>query len=120
MAGSGFGNRVRSPFTDKVNPQNVGHLFAAIDVGCFLSADLFLSRVRTLCDDIKAPSTASGDEAVFLPGEIESITKQNYMKEGIPLPVRLINELDTFAGELGAGTRLQTGITRPHHTLGTI
>jgi LDH2 family malate/lactate/ureidoglycolate dehydrogenase len=120
LSGSGFGSQVRSPFTDKVNPQNVGHLFVAIDLGCFLSADLFLSRIRTLCDDIKSAPTAPGVEAVFLPGEIESTTRQQYMQEGIPLPVRLVNELNTFAGELGESTRLPTGIIRSHHTRGTI
>jgi LDH2 family malate/lactate/ureidoglycolate dehydrogenase len=107
LTGSGFGNRIRSPFTDTVNPQNVGHLFAAINVEYFLSADLFLSRVKTLCNSIKAAPTAPGVEEVFLPGEIEYLTKQKYLMEGIPLPVRLVNELNTFAGELGVGTQLQ-------------
>src|SRR5690606_29495447 len=36
LTGSGFGQRVRSPFHDFTGPQRVGHLFMAIDVSAFL------------------------------------------------------------------------------------
>jgi LDH2 family malate/lactate/ureidoglycolate dehydrogenase len=107
LVGSGFGSLVRSPFTDRENPQRVGHLFMAIDVEAFLPLERFLSHVQSLCDGIKSAPTAPGVAEVFLPGEIESVTKRKRLQEGIPLPDRLIDELEAFARELGVGSRIR-------------
>lgn len=102
LVGAGFGDRIHSPFTGPENPQNLGHLFVAIDVSRFLPLDQFLAHVKSLCHEIKTAPTAPGVQEVFLPGEIEHMTKQKRLKEGIPLPEGVVSELDAYAAELGA------------------
>ena len=101
LTGSGFGKHVKSPLTDMENNQRVGHLFAAVDIRSFLPINQFNSNLEELLNNIKEGAKATGVSEVFLPGEIEFKTKQTRLREGIPLPVGLIRELEVLAGELG-------------------
>lgn len=106
LMGSGFGQQVKSPFNDMLNQQNVGHVFIAINPESFLPTEQFLAHVDSYIEEIKSAPKATGVKEVFLPGEIEFNTKNTRIKEGIPLPVSLLKELEDFGKDLGLGYKL--------------
>lgn len=106
LMGSGFGKEVKSPFTDFVNRQRVGHLFMAINIASFLPLEEFMLNLGSLADDIKESPKAEGTKDIFMPGEIEHNVKQERLASGIPLPAALVEELNTLATELGAVERV--------------
>lgn len=101
LTGSGFGQRVNSPFNDFINQQYVGHMFIAINIDRIIPINLFLTQVDSYIDEIKAAPKAAGVKEVYLPGEIEYNTKSLRLKDGIPLPINLLEELEVFAKDLG-------------------
>jgi len=78
-----------------------GCFFLALDVTRFLPLDVFRSRVDTLVADAHSSRPAAGHERVYVPGEIEDLTRRHRAEHGIPIPAPLVAELDNFADELG-------------------
>ena len=75
--------------------------FIALDVTRFLPLDEFRSRVDRLVADVHASELAPGTERVYVPGEIEAHRREARLRDGVPLPVALVDELDTMAASLG-------------------
>ena len=80
-------------WNDFVNPQDVGHFFAAIDISKFVGLDTFLDRIEMMCTDIKALPKNPGVDEIFLPGEIEERKKVQAQKDGLVLYNIVYNEL---------------------------
>ena len=107
LMGSGFGEKVKSPLKDLENRQRAGHLFMAINIESFLPVDQFCSHVDDLIDQVKNGPKAAGVKEVFLPGEIEYHTKNRRLKEGIPLPQDLVQQLEAYGKDLGVKSSLR-------------
>jgi LDH2 family malate/lactate/ureidoglycolate dehydrogenase len=85
-------------------PLGIGHLVLALDPTAFVDIDEFKSRVETIRHTLKASPTLPGVEEVMLPGEPEHRTRQERLRDGIPLEastVASLRELDQ-AGRLSA------------------
>ncbi len=86
-------------FKDKAvhNGENgTGHLFIALNVAFFTPVDQFLAGVRALLDSLK--QAGPGETALHYPGELEWLTKKERLIGGIPIPVRLYEELSGIYG----------------------
>ncbi len=106
LTGAGYGSQVHSPFTDFSSPQNVGHMFMAINIAEFMPLELFYQRIKDMMDMLKSARKAPGITEVYYPGEIESNTYQLRKQHGIPLPEKLLSELNQYAQDLGVAHRL--------------
>lgn len=82
-------------------PQDVGHLFMAMDVGRFRSFPAFLSDVDRYIDTVRSTPRAPGVERLYVPGEIEFEMADARRQEGIPLDPHVIKGLNGLAGEFG-------------------
>ncbi|WP_067925162.1 Ldh family oxidoreductase [Alicyclobacillus shizuokensis] len=102
LTGAGFGRYVRNMYEDWLHPQNVGHLFLAIDINRFMPAEEFKSRMDQYIRELKAEPKAPGVDEIFIPGEIESRIEEINKKNGIQLPERVLEELNKLSRELGA------------------
>lgn len=78
--------------------QNVGHLFMAIDIERFMPKKEFSARLSYFVGQIRQSQRAAGVETIFLPGEIEALTKREREKNGIPLPMDVWFRLEELAG----------------------
>lgn len=101
LMGSGYGDKVRCPFHDYSGPQNIGHMFMALDVEKFQPWDTYLEKVEDLVRQIKGSKKAPGVQEIFLPGEMEHNRMAENTANGVSLPADLIAELCAFAREIG-------------------
>jgi LDH2 family malate/lactate/ureidoglycolate dehydrogenase len=69
--------------------------------GAFRPAEEFLNYVEETAARVKAVPPAEGFDEVLLPGEPEARTRAARLREGIPLPEPIWEELVTTARELG-------------------
>ncbi len=92
LAGAAFGPHVSNLRTMDA-PQNVGHFFAALDIGAFADPAEFQGEMEQLVREIKDTPLAPGSERVYLPGEIEWEFEERRRREGIPVPPEVLAEL---------------------------
>ncbi|MBO6041493.1 MAG: Ldh family oxidoreductase [Oscillospiraceae bacterium] len=101
LSGAQFGPYLNNMWNDFVNPQDVGHFFAAIDISKFVGLDVFVEKIEKMAADIKALPKNPGVEEIFLPGEIEERKKAKAEKEGLVLSDVVYNELCDLAATYG-------------------
>lgn len=80
-------------------PQDVGHLFMALDVARFRSLPEFLAEVDRYVDMVHSTPCAPGVERLYVPGEIEFDTADARRRDGIPLDAHVLTGLEALARE---------------------
>jgi LDH2 family malate/lactate/ureidoglycolate dehydrogenase len=88
-------------FDKTTTPTNLGHFFMAIDIGTFLAPDAFKDLVGRLIDELKSSPPMEGSAGIFMPGEMEYLKEQEYLKSGIPVSPEVLKTLDAFAQKVG-------------------
>jgi LDH2 family malate/lactate/ureidoglycolate dehydrogenase len=78
-----------------------GFTVQSIDISAFTDPEEFEARLKDLIARIRNSPLAPGTERIYLPGEIEYLTKQERLERGIPVPENLLQKLDQLAEELG-------------------
>ncbi len=102
LTGSAFGPRVPSVH-DTETKVSAGFTVQALDISAFADPRDFERDIQALIADIRNSPRAPTCDRIYLPGEIEWRTKQERLREGIPLPNNLLAELARLADELGLG-----------------
>lgn len=77
--------------------QNIGHYFHVIDVAAFIDVNAFKARVDSYIQLLKSSELEAGSTEVLLPGEREFRYADKRRKEGIPMPVTLLADLEKIA-----------------------
>ncbi|HEY6331290.1 MAG TPA: Ldh family oxidoreductase [Blastocatellia bacterium] len=108
ISGGLFSTQVPGFAQDMAKPLGACHTFMAIDVSRFLPVDEFKSRVDEMVRNIKASSPVEGIERVYLPGERGFLTREDRLKNGIPLHRKLAQDLCTLAARLSIHQPLAT------------
>ena len=78
-----------------------GFQFVVLDTARFVPGGDFADRVDTLIRDVHDTDTAEGFDRVYVPGELEHLTHQRRVAEGIPLAAGVIDMLDAIASDVG-------------------
>jgi LDH2 family malate/lactate/ureidoglycolate dehydrogenase len=79
-----------------------GTVVMAVRVEAFLPLAEFRARSEDLCQTLGATPPAAGFERVLVPGEIETLTRERRLREGVPVPETHWDELRALARRLGA------------------
>jgi LDH2 family malate/lactate/ureidoglycolate dehydrogenase len=85
---------------------SVGFVMQAVDVTAFSDWAEYTKDIASLIDVVRNSPRAPGVERIFLPGEIEWLRRQQYWQSGVPVPVKVLGELQELAAELGAAVNL--------------
>jgi LDH2 family malate/lactate/ureidoglycolate dehydrogenase len=103
LAGSSFGTteRTASPLHGDVRVAK-GFVLIAIDPARFMPLPDFRQSVDALIREIRSGERAPGVERIWLPGEPEHVRSLERSRDGIPLAVPLLEELDRLAADAGA------------------
>lgn len=101
LTGAGVAHEVGRMYDEWSRPQNVGHLFLALDPNRFLSSEAFVERMRRLWFELKAVPPAPGFQQVFLPGEREAVLKAERLRDGIPLEAATLEALNELGRRYG-------------------
>ncbi|HUC90466.1 MAG TPA: Ldh family oxidoreductase [Paenibacillus sp.] len=101
LTGAGFGRYVNNMYENWHEPQNVGHLFVAVDINAFMPAALFKERMDRYIREIKAEPKAPDVEEILIPGEIELRCTEARMACGIELPASVEKQLEAWGERFG-------------------
>lgn len=83
--------------TDGSRPQNIAHMFVAIDPSFFVDLEEMKEESEQFSQKFHSCRKMEGVEEIYLPGELEWKTSLKRKESGVPLKVALINELDEFS-----------------------
>lgn len=100
LSGASYGRHLNT-LEDLQSVQNLGHFFAAIDVGRFMPAEEFLGRMDDLVSQLKSSPTAPGVREILAPGEIEAKKKGEIESTGVPIPENVVEQLAQLGSETG-------------------
>lgn len=78
-----------------------GTFMQAIDVNAFTSVDEYQQGVRAFLDGIKSTPPAQGFDEVLVPGDFESRSREQRLKDGIEIPDTIYHQLHECAEALG-------------------
>ncbi len=101
LTGAGFGRYVNNMYENWEEPQNVGHFYLAIDINRFIPIETFKERMDLYIREIKAEPKAIGITEILIPGEIEHRLVLKRKKEGIVLPIKVVEELTELGKRYG-------------------
>lgn len=109
LSGGLFGTDVPAMRDFGREPLVTSGCYLALDPERFMPLAEFRSRVDRLVDMVKASAPAAGVAEVFVAGEIEARTKAARLREGIPLPAVVADELAALAAQAGVPFDLAFG-----------
>jgi len=101
LSGSAFAGHVPFKFKEAGRPQNVGALFAALDIAAVMPLDTFRERMADLVRQVHASQRAPGTERILVPGERSAEVRKRREREGIPLSEDIASDLRRLGDEVG-------------------
>ncbi|MDR1316413.1 MAG: Ldh family oxidoreductase [Spirochaetales bacterium] len=108
LSGAQYGPHVNTLYYDFKNPQEMGHVFAAIDISGLMDLNVFQDRMETIIREIKALPRIEGVMEIFLPGEIEMRLRKQRMREGIQITDVVYQELKDLGEKYGVQFSLES------------
>ena len=100
LSGAGILSQMGIWFRDTTLPINNGHFFMAIDIGAFCDLEIFKRRINQMIDELKSSPLSEDSKGIFMPGEIEFLNEQTCRREGIPVSLEVLKNLNNFASEI--------------------
>ena len=93
LTGSSHGGKIKDPFEDFTGPQNVGHLFIAINPKIFLGNN-FIKEMQKNIKLVKKLPKAKGFSSILYPGERKNKTYKKNLNKDIPIPSKILKEIN--------------------------
>lgn len=100
LSGATLGPRIPNLYADFERPQDIGHLFIAIDPQR-IGRDDVAQQAQALAGLLKSSEPAAGVPEVLMPGEPEARLEAQRRAAGVPLPEHVVMELQDWAQRLG-------------------
>jgi LDH2 family malate/lactate/ureidoglycolate dehydrogenase len=100
LSGSSFSpirNRTQKP----QDPDDIGHLFIAIDPAAFREPGAFEDDVDAVVDVLRAAKPGDPDQPVLVAGDPERMAREDRIANGIPVPPRLAEQMREVAASSG-------------------
>jgi LDH2 family malate/lactate/ureidoglycolate dehydrogenase len=100
--GGGSFSPVRNRTQRGSDPDNIGHFFMALNPAAFRAAEEFEEDVATIVDTLRATRPSDPGQPVLLPGDPERASREERLRDGIPMPASLLAKIRDIAGSAGA------------------
>ncbi|KAJ9656574.1 hypothetical protein H2201_008507 [Coniosporium apollinis] len=100
LSGSAFAGGVANPY-DPSRPADVGHFLVAIKPDLFMGLEEFKERMDYLYRRVLGSEKMTGVERIYFPGEIEQITNEERLRDGIPYVESEVEALNKEAALVG-------------------
>jgi LDH2 family malate/lactate/ureidoglycolate dehydrogenase len=97
LSGAATGLQV---YLDEKKP-DVGHFFMAIDPAAFRPIGEFKRDMDRLARELKESPKAHGQPRIYVAGEKSYARMEKYRREGIPLGVKVVEDLKKISNDLG-------------------
>ena len=100
--GGGSFSPVRNRTQAPSDPDNIGHIFMALNPAAFRDPDDFRRDMDDLIDTMRATPPADPDRPVLIPGDPERAARADRLQHGIPVPPALAEKIREIAEAAGA------------------
>ena len=87
------------PMPENMPGEGLGHFFGVMSINAFRPAEEFKLHMDKWIQRFKSSKTITGQDRVYIPGEIETEFENERMKNGIPLLISVVEDLQVV-GEL--------------------
>lgn len=101
LGGASF-SPVRNRTQKPSEPDNIGHLFMAINPETFRPIEDFRTDVDTIVETLRGSRRADEARPVLIPGDPERAAREDRNVNGIPIPESLQTKLRQIAAAAGA------------------
>lgn len=101
LGGAPIGPDIPAMYGDLTKRRMLGGLVGAIDIGRFVDAAVFCERVGDLIQRWTSLPVAEGHDRVLFPGQLELLTHEQRLRDGIPLSPGVVEELKGATQQLG-------------------
>lgn len=101
LSGASF-SPIRNRTQQPQDPDNLGHFFLAIDPGAFRDAGAFEDDLDEVIDVLRATPPADPARPVLVAGDPEAATRAQRLRDGVPMPQRLLDQLREVCTRSGA------------------
>jgi ureidoglycolate dehydrogenase (NAD+) len=101
LAGAGMSHEVGPYYQTGKRGANLGHVFAAVDIGRLQPLEAYLRRVEDLHRAIMDSPRLDEGEEIRIPGETRWRCAERYSREGISLPEETVGALEKTARRTG-------------------
>ncbi len=98
LSGAAYGPNVGEPNDPK--PSNIGHFLTAININAFMDINEFKERINDLINIVKNAVKVEGYDRIYIPGEKEWEMEKIRRKRGIPISIKVIEDLKSLANQL--------------------
>jgi LDH2 family malate/lactate/ureidoglycolate dehydrogenase len=96
LAGASF-SPIRNRTQQPSDPHNIGHFFLAIDPRAFRPDGAFEDDLDQVIDVLHGAKRADPDQPVLVAGDPEMATRAERLRDGVPVPDDLLDQLRTVA-----------------------
>ncbi|MCL5097046.1 MAG: Ldh family oxidoreductase [Candidatus Omnitrophica bacterium] len=97
LAGAALDHEILHPYKHLDKPGQNTFLMGAVRIDQFAEPADFKQRLAEWVRLIRNTRKAPGVERIWLPGEMEIVTRQQRLAAGIPLPAKMLDELKVLA-----------------------
>jgi LDH2 family malate/lactate/ureidoglycolate dehydrogenase len=97
LNGAALGSDVIDFNKDDTSITNTGQAILAIDLSAFGDVDAFKMRVDALVRELRNSERMPDVDRIWVPGEQSQQRRVDNARDGVPLPLALIEKLDDFA-----------------------
>ena len=99
LNGAALGSDVIDFNKDDTSVTNTGQAILAIDLSAFGDVDAFKMRVDALVRELRNSERMPDVDRIWVPGEQSQQRRIDNARDGVPLPLALVEKLDQFALE---------------------
>lgn len=97
LTGAAFLGEVMPFYTNYNAPQNAGHFFNAIDIEAFMDPFEFKVKMDEAIRAMHASELARNVDRIYVPGEIEWLTRAKRIEAGIPIAPEVWREMEAIS-----------------------
>ncbi|MEW6358434.1 MAG: Ldh family oxidoreductase [Planctomycetota bacterium] len=115
LAGAAVDHEIPHPYKFLDEPGVNTYLFAAVQIDHFAEVKQFKKRMDDWIRLVRNTRKAPGVDRIWLPGEKESVAREDRLANGIPLNENMLAELEALAKEAGVAFEREAG--RRHRAL---
>jgi LDH2 family malate/lactate/ureidoglycolate dehydrogenase len=110
LTGARFGLGVPRMYEDP-EPQQLGHIFAAINVEAMMPLGEFLARMSEKERETRESPPAEDFDQVLMPGDVELEKEEAHRSSGLPLSKEVYEELLSTARRYGVSTKVLNSVS---------
>lgn len=101
-----FADKIKSMYRNPDEPSQIGHMMLAINLPAFITPEEMKEHMAYYHEYLEAAPLVEGAAPLCFPGEIENNCEKLRRKEGIPVPVSIIEQLNALKEEYGVVAEL--------------